>query len=303
MSLSIHFSGKLLTTPAMVLLAELSLGVFSSTFHLPALSQIPPATTSNLECDSLRCHPTREGHALQSDEVLHWSRAIALAPKGKLQPITRSKTRKIPNLAIKRLHELRSLRRSRHKPLLAAQSARLKTKTVPAIPKSIALGTKPLISIPIAVPTPIVGSAPVVPKVVAVRSTPIEPVQLFSGYIWPTKGTLTSRYGWRWGRMHQGIDIAAPHGTPVRAAGAGVVSKAKFSAGGYGNLVEIQHPNGSKTLYAHNSQILVQQGQAVAQGEVIAKVGSTGYSTGPHLHFELHPAGKGAVNPLAYLPK
>ncbi|NEP40882.1 MAG: peptidoglycan DD-metalloendopeptidase family protein [Okeania sp. SIO2H7] len=123
----------------------------------------------------------------------------------------------------------------------------------------------------------------------------------FTGYIWPAKGTLTSGYGWRWGRMHRGIDIAAPTGTPIMAAAPGVVSFAGWNSG-YGYLVEIKHPDESLTLYAHNSQILVQEGQAVAQGELIAKMGSTGRSTGPHLHFEIHPTGDGASNPIAYLP-
>ena len=123
----------------------------------------------------------------------------------------------------------------------------------------------------------------------------------FTGYIWPARGTLTSGYGWRWGRMHQGIDIAAPTGTPIMAAAPGVISFAGWNSG-YGYLVEIKHPDESLTLYAHNSQILVQEGQAVAQGELIAKMGSTGRSTGPHLHFEIHPSGNGAVNPIAYLP-
>jgi murein DD-endopeptidase MepM/ murein hydrolase activator NlpD len=124
----------------------------------------------------------------------------------------------------------------------------------------------------------------------------------FTGYTWPSRGTLTSGYGWRWGRMHRGIDIAAPTGTPIVAAAPGVVTYADWSSGGYGYLVEISHPNGSLTLYAHNSQILVREGQTVAQGELIAKMGSTGRSTGPHLHFEIHPKGNGAVNPMAYLP-
>ncbi|NET41998.1 peptidoglycan DD-metalloendopeptidase family protein [Okeania sp. SIO2B3] len=123
----------------------------------------------------------------------------------------------------------------------------------------------------------------------------------FTGYTWPSKGTLTSGYGWRWGRMHRGIDIAAPTGTPIVAAAPGVVTFASWSSGGYGNLVEIKHPNGSLTVYAHNSQILVREGQKVAQGELIAKMGSTGRSTGPHLHFEIHPTGNGAVNPMALL--
>ena len=124
----------------------------------------------------------------------------------------------------------------------------------------------------------------------------------FTGYSWPSNGELTSGYGWRWGRMHRGIDIAAPTGTPIVSAAPGVVTFAGWNDGGYGNLVEIEHPNGSLTIYAHNSQILVREGQKVAQGELIAKMGSTGRSTGPHLHFEIHPTGNGAVNPMAYLP-
>ncbi len=123
------------------------------------------------------------------------------------------------------------------------------------------------------------------------------------GFVWPTKGVLTSGFGWRWGRMHKGVDIAGPVGTPVSAAAEGVVVTAGWNSGGYGYLVEIQHPDGSLTLYAHNSRVLVQAGQQVAQGQQISEMGSTGYSTGPHLHFEVHPSGKGAVNPMAYLPR
>jgi lysostaphin len=122
------------------------------------------------------------------------------------------------------------------------------------------------------------------------------------GFIWPTKGLLTSGFGWRWGRMHKGIDIAAPIGTPVVAAAAGVVVSAGWNSGGYGNLVDIQHADGSLTRYAHNNRILVQVGQQVEQGEQISEMGSTGYSTGPHCHFEVHPPGHGAVNPIAFLP-
>ncbi|MBD2012794.1 peptidoglycan DD-metalloendopeptidase family protein [Microcoleus sp. FACHB-53] len=125
----------------------------------------------------------------------------------------------------------------------------------------------------------------------------------FNGYIWPTKGVLTSGYGRRWGRMHKGIDIAAPVGTPVVAVAPGVVVSAGWNSGGYGNLVEIKHPDGSLTLYAHNSRILVRRGQQVEQGQQISEMGSTGYSTGPHCHFEIHPSGRGAVNPMAFLPK
>jgi murein DD-endopeptidase MepM/ murein hydrolase activator NlpD len=134
------------------------------------------------------------------------------------------------------------------------------------------------------------------------RYLPGNPAQ-FSSLIWPTKGVLTSGYGWRWGRMHRGIDIAAPIGTPVVAAAPGVVVSAGWNSGGYGNLVEIQHPDGSVTVYAHNNRILVRRGQEVAQGEQISEMGSTGRSTGPHCHFEVHPPGRGAVNPIALLPR
>lgn len=122
-----------------------------------------------------------------------------------------------------------------------------------------------------------------------------------NGYIWPSRGTLTSGYGWRWGRMHRGIDIAAPVGTPVVAAAPGVVVTSGWNSGGYGNLVEIRHSDGSLTLYAHNSRLLVRVGQQVEQGQQIAEMGSTGYSTGPHVHFEVHLPGQGTVNPIAYL--
>ncbi len=125
----------------------------------------------------------------------------------------------------------------------------------------------------------------------------------FTGYIWPAKGVLTSGYGWRWGRMHRGIDIAGPVGTPIFAAAGGVVDYAGWNAGGFGNLVDIRHPDGSLTRYAHNSRLLVRTGQKVEQGQQIAEMGSTGFSTGPHLHFEIHPAGQGAVNPMAFLPR
>ena len=123
-----------------------------------------------------------------------------------------------------------------------------------------------------------------------------------TGYIWPAKGVLTSGYGWRWGRMHRGIDIANSTGTPIYAASAGVVEKAGWNSGGYGNVVDIRHSDGSLTRYGHNSRILVQPGQQVQQGQQIAAMGSTGFSTGPHSHFEVHPSGKGAVNPIAFLP-
>lgn len=120
-----------------------------------------------------------------------------------------------------------------------------------------------------------------------------------AGFVWPLAGTVTSYYGARWGRMHEGLDIAAPSGTPVVAAAAGTVISAGWG-GGYGNLVVIDHGNGIATAYAHNASLTVVAGQQVQQGQLIAYVGSTGNSTGPHVHFEVRSGGN-AVDPLGYL--
>ena len=121
-----------------------------------------------------------------------------------------------------------------------------------------------------------------------------------AGLIWPCGGRVTSEYGYRWGRMHAGIDIGAPTGTPIRAAKAGVVIKSG-SMSGYGNTVVIDHGGGFTTLYAHQSRIVARSGQSVRQGELIGYVGSTGQSTGPHLHFETRVNGN-PQNPRRYLP-
>jgi murein DD-endopeptidase MepM/ murein hydrolase activator NlpD len=121
-------------------------------------------------------------------------------------------------------------------------------------------------------------------------------------WIWPTTGVFTSGYGWRWGRMHRGIDMANNVGTPIVAARTGRVVFSGWHDGGYGYLVTLQHADGSRSLYAHNSRLMVSNGQDVRQGTVIALMGSTGRSTGPHLHFEIHPSGAGAVDPLTVLP-
>ncbi len=124
-----------------------------------------------------------------------------------------------------------------------------------------------------------------------------------SAWIWPTQGVFSSGYGWRWGRMHKGIDVANNVGTPIVAAREGQVVFAGWHDGGYGYLVRISHADGSLSLYAHNSRLLVRVGDTVSQGQVISQMGSTGRSTGPHLHFEIHPPGQGAVNPLPLLPQ
>lgn len=116
--------------------------------------------------------------------------------------------------------------------------------------------------------------------------------------VWPTQGVLTSPYGWRWGTMHRGIDIGAPSGTPIYAAAGGTVFYAGWM-GGYGNLILIDHGDGRVTAYAHQSSLAV-SGGSVGRGQLIGYVGSTGDSTGPHLHFELRLDGS-AVDPLPYL--
>ena len=120
-----------------------------------------------------------------------------------------------------------------------------------------------------------------------------------SGLIWPCSGPVTSGFGWRWGRMHEGIDIAVPTGTPIVAAASGTIIYAGWM-GGYGNLVVVDHGGGLATAYGHNSSLAVGPGQAVAQGQIISYAGSTGNSTGPHLHFEVRVNGSPA-DPLGYL--
>ena len=124
--------------------------------------------------------------------------------------------------------------------------------------------------------------------------------------IWPVSAQITSNFGWRvhpiFGtqRMHTGIDLGADYGDAVRAADGGTVIHSDWM-GGYGKTIIIDHGNGISTLYAHNSALLVEEGQAVSKGQVVSRVGSTGYSTGPHLHFEVRQGGS-PVNPLNYLP-
>ena len=119
--------------------------------------------------------------------------------------------------------------------------------------------------------------------------------------IWPTKGTLTSGFGKRNGRKHEGIDIAAPKGTPIYAAAAGKVVFSGWGPTGYGKMVIIKHRNHLSTVYAHNSKLLVKKEKQVKQGQKIALMGSTGRSTGSHLHFEVRNDTK-PKNPIKYLP-
>src|SRR5579862_4067305 len=120
-----------------------------------------------------------------------------------------------------------------------------------------------------------------------------------SGLIWPVQGPITSPFGWRWGRMHQGIDIGVPTGTPIHAAAAGRVIYCGWEEG-YGNLIVLDNGGDLATAYAHQSALAVTCGQDVSQGQVIGYVGCTGHCTGPHLHFEVRINGN-PVDPLGYL--
>ncbi len=116
----------------------------------------------------------------------------------------------------------------------------------------------------------------------------------------PISGTISSRFGSRWGTTHKGLDIAAPKGTQIKAAASGTVVTASYGTSGYGNYIVISHGNGIETAYGHCSALYVKVGQKVSQGEVIGAVGSTGRSTGNHLHLEIRVNGI-AQNPQNYL--
>jgi murein DD-endopeptidase MepM/ murein hydrolase activator NlpD len=123
-----------------------------------------------------------------------------------------------------------------------------------------------------------------------------------AGFIWPVEGTVTSGFGYRWGRMHEGIDISVPEGTPIRAAADGTVilEQSEYESGGYGNYTCIDHGGGLSTCYAHQSSFAASVGAQVSQGDVIGYSGNTGHSTGPHLHFEVRINGA-PTDPLGYL--
>jgi murein DD-endopeptidase MepM/ murein hydrolase activator NlpD len=122
-------------------------------------------------------------------------------------------------------------------------------------------------------------------------------------YVFPTSGHISSCYGYRWGRLHAGVDVGAPIGTAIYAAGSGVVARTG-PATGFGQAVYIRGYDGAVTVYGHVNQDFVRTGQHVVTGQLIAEVGNRGHSTGPHLHFEVHPSGRmysGSVNPMPWL--
>lgn len=119
-------------------------------------------------------------------------------------------------------------------------------------------------------------------------------------FVWPVKGKITSKFGRRGETFHDGIDISASEGTPIRSVGKGEVIYSD-QLRGYGNLIIVRHPGGFASVYSHNRRNLVREGQRVDQGEVIGEVGSTGRVSGPHLHFEIRKNNV-ARDPLYYLP-
>jgi len=131
-------------------------------------------------------------------------------------------------------------------------------------------------------------------------SAPAGPVRQGSGQLnWPLNASISSGFGYRWGRLHAGIDMPVPEGTPIHAADGGRVAIAGWM-GGYGNYTCIQHTGSLSTCYGHQSRIAVSVGQSVSQGQVIGYSGNTGHSTGPHLHFEVRVGGS-PVDPMGYL--
>lgn len=147
-------------------------------------------------------------------------------------------------------------------------------------------------------------AAPAPPASAQPRADPAAVVQSPSGraapFAWPLKGVLYGRFGKRGARHHDGIDVAAPLGTAVAAVADGEVLFVGVQSG-YGKVVILRHDGGLVTVYAHNSEVLVREGARVQQGQAVAKVGQTGRTTGPHLHFEVRDGVK-PKNPLLYLP-
>lgn len=131
----------------------------------------------------------------------------------------------------------------------------------------------------------------------ALPAGPIQPGG--HGLIWPVSGPVVSGFGPRWGSFHEGIDIAVPTGTPIRAAASGSVAIAGVE-GGYGNYTCVEHGGGLSTCYAHQERILVSVGQSVSQGQIIGITDCTGHCLGPHVHFEVRVNGQ-AVDPMGYL--
>jgi murein DD-endopeptidase MepM/ murein hydrolase activator NlpD len=166
-----------------------------------------------------------------------------------------------------------------------------------SVTPSMAVPATPSVAVP-ATPS---AAAPATPEVLSFvpQARKEKPLQLWVNPL--PEAATTSCFGQRWGRLHAGVDLAAPDGTRIRAAGAGVVVAAG-PAEGYGNAVLIDHGNGYLTHYGHMSAITVTVGQHVAAGDQIGNEGSTGHSTGPHLHFEVHEGSyKNPIEPTRWM--
>jgi murein DD-endopeptidase MepM/ murein hydrolase activator NlpD len=139
------------------------------------------------------------------------------------------------------------------------------------------------------------------PAVIASNKVPLPPPRAGKNFAWPVNGKLISTFGAKGGGLHNdGVNIAAPRGTPVRAAENGVVAYAGNELKGFGNLLLVRHQGGWTTAYAHNDVLQVRRGDTVKRGQVIARLGSTGHVSVPQLHFEIRKGAK-AVDPLRYL--
>ena len=247
---------------------------------------VPTTSTANIVVPTVSM-PTRSG-SLRIDQRT-------------VNPEFQKRVETAPELAIQSATQNR-LDRVIQAPTLPQQTRAIVSATAPRlIARASSMGSNASYTTPLVQTTALRMAAPQMPSIGTSDSYLPQGKGAMKGYIWPAQGVFTSGYGWRWGRMHKGIDVAGPVGTPIVASAPGVVSYAGYNDGGFGYLVEIDHADGSMTRYAHNSRILVSSGQQVAQGQQVSEMGSTGFSTGPHLHFEIHSP-QGTVNPMAYLP-
>ena len=254
--------------------------------YAPQTYVVPTTSTANIVVPTVSM-PTRSG-SLRIDQRT-------------VNPEFQKRVETAPELAIQSATQNR-LDRVIQAPTLPQQTRAIVSATVPRlIARASSMGSNASYTTPLVQTTALRMAAPQMPSIGTSDSYLPQGKGAMKGYIWPAQGVFTSGYGWRWGRMHKGVDVAGPVGTPIVASAPGVVSYAGYNDGGFGYLVEIDHADGSMTRYAHNSRILVSSGQQVAQGQQVSEMGSTGFSTGPHLHFEIHSP-QGTVNPMAYLP-
>ena len=247
---------------------------------------VPTTSTVNVVVPTVSM-PTRSGSLRIDQRTVNpeFQKRVETAPEPAIQSATQNR-----------------LDRVIQAPTLPQQTRAIVSATAPRlIARVSSMGSNASYASPLVQTTALRMAAPQMPSIGTSDSYLPQGKGAMKGYIWPAQGVFTSGYGWRWGRMHKGIDVAGPVGTPIVASAPGVVSYSGYNDGGFGYLVEIDHADGSMTRYAHNSRILVSSGQQVAQGQQVSEMGSTGFSTGPHLHFEIHSP-QGTVNPMAYLP-